>query len=80
MEMLPSWRKSEMTPPGSGQVDVAGGSLVRVICVGQSRGAIAAMYLAQMLGEVPENEVELFALLFDPVPGNLLITARLDIA
>ena len=38
------------------------------------------MYLAQMLGEVPENEVELFGLLFDPVPGNLPITARLDIA
>jgi hypothetical protein len=50
------------------------GLRVRLICLGLSRGAIAAMFLAQMVAEFSDVTVRLC--LFDPVPGNLINTAK----
>lgn len=46
--------------------------------LGLSRGGIAAMKLAQMLAMFDPELLCLNLCLFDPVPGNLLITATLD--
>jgi hypothetical protein len=47
---------------------------VRLNCIGLSRGAVAVMYLAQMVKDTPRLAVR--ACLFDPVPGNLICTSR----
>ena len=48
--------------------------LLLVNVVGLSRGGIAALYLAQVLGQ--DLRLRLNLCLFDPVPGNLLTSAR----
>ena len=44
--------------------------------VGLSRGGIAAIYLAQMVGHYSSGVLTVNLLLFDPVPGNLITTSR----
>ena len=46
--------------------------------LGLSRGGIAAMKLAQMLADIDPATLELNMCLFDPVPGNLLVSAAID--
>ena len=46
--------------------------------LGLSRGGMAAMKLAQMLATFDPDLLELNLCLFDPVPGNLLISGALD--
>jgi hypothetical protein len=56
------------------------GKKVRLNCYGHSRGGIAALMLAQMLGNFDEDLLEINLALIDPVPGNLIIsTKKLDI-
>ncbi|CAM9788674.1 unnamed protein product, partial [Ectocarpus fasciculatus] len=43
---------------------------------GLSRGGIAAIYLAQMVGLYSPSVLTVNLLLFDPVPGNLITTSR----
>ena len=45
-------------------------------CVGLSRGGIAVMYLIQLLAGMPADLLTMNTLLFDPVPGNLISTAK----
>ena len=54
---------------------------LHVSVLGQSRGAIGAIFLAQQLAaakDVATEDVALRMLLFDPVPGNLVCTARVE--
>ena len=56
-------------------------SVVFVNVVGQSRGAIGSIFLAQHLGaakDIPTKSLNLRMLLFDPVPGNLICTSILE--
>ena len=56
-------------------------SVVFVNVVGQSRGAIGSIFLAQQLGaakDIPTKSLNLRMLLFDPVPGNLICTSILE--
>src|SRR3990167_3477339 len=46
---------------------------------GHSRGAIACLLLAKMLGNFDKDLVEVNLTLMDPVPGNLLITSKIDL-
>jgi hypothetical protein len=55
------------------------GKRVKLNCYGHSRGAIAALMLAKMLGHFDEDFLEINLALLDPVPGNLIISAKLDI-
>mmetsp|Transcript_51978 Transcript_51978/g.113990 ORF Transcript_51978/g.113990 Transcript_51978/m.113990 type:complete len:337 (+) Transcript_51978:19-1029(+) len=49
---------------------------LRINALGLSRGGVAVILLAQMLPQdVPVSGLQLNALLFDPVPGNLVSTA-----
>jgi len=48
-------------------------------CFGLSRGGIACLMLAQMLSDIPKSQLEMNILLFDPVPGNLITSSKLDI-
>ena len=56
------------------------GAVVRCNGVGLSRGGIGMMFLASMLGRcahtLPTTSLTLNVLLFDPVPGNLVMTTR----
>jgi pimeloyl-ACP methyl ester carboxylesterase len=61
------------------------GRRLRVTVVGLSRGGVGALMLAKRIGELLENgfddpttrsRLTLSLLLFDPVPGNLICTAR----
>jgi len=52
---------------------------VRVNAVGLSRGGIACSYLAHAMADIPASRCELSLLLFDPVPGDLLTIAQLDL-
>mmetsp|Transcript_38842 Transcript_38842/g.93294 ORF Transcript_38842/g.93294 Transcript_38842/m.93294 type:complete len:337 (-) Transcript_38842:2-1012(-) len=50
---------------------------LRINAVGLSRGGVAVILLAQMLPQdQPVSQLQLNALLFDPVPGNLVWFAR----
>ena len=49
---------------------------VRLVCVGLSRGGCAALMLAQRLAGYDAERLSLCLLLFDPVPGNLVQSAR----
>jgi hypothetical protein len=49
---------------------------ITVNVVGLSRGGIASIYLAQMLGSYEPECVQTNLLLFDPVPGNLILSTR----
>jgi|GEM_PF-4713636 len=57
---------------------VAQGRKVVVNCYGHSRGAIAALLLAKELGSFDEQIVEINLALMDAVPGNFLVTSRID--
>lgn len=48
-------------------------------CYGHSRGGIAALMLAKMLGHYPVDLVEVNLAMLDPVPGNLITSSTLDI-
>jgi len=52
---------------------------VKLNCLGLSRGAVAIMLLVKMLAKIPKTQLEMNILLFDPVPGNMIITSTLDI-
>ena len=52
---------------------------LRVNAVGLSRGGVACLYLAQALADLHMSTCELSLLLFDPVPGDLLTVAQLDL-
>jgi len=52
---------------------------LKVNAVGLSRGGIACSYLAQVMSDIPASRCELSLLLFDPVPGDLLTVAQLDL-
>ncbi len=54
------------------------GIKVKVICYGASRGGIAALRLAQLLGAIDAHVLEVFLVLLDPVPGNYFLTTQLD--
>ncbi len=58
--------------------DKGDGGPVVLNVLGLSRGGMAAMKLAQMLATFDPDLLELNLCLFDPVPGNLLISASLD--
>ena len=48
-------------------------------CYGYSRGGATALMLAKMLGQYPIDMVEVNLVLLDPVPGNSIISAKLDL-
>jgi len=48
-------------------------------CMGLSRGGIAVIMLTKMLSHIPKKELEMNILLFDPVPGNLITSSKIDI-
>jgi hypothetical protein len=54
------------------------GKKVILNCYGHSRGAIAALLLAKMLGKLSVSQVEINLALLDPVPGNLPFTTKID--
>jgi hypothetical protein len=69
------------------QCNIVGDQVVKILAspgydslnlnlVGLSRGGVAAIYLAQMLGVYSLNVVKMNLLLFDPVPGNLILPSR----
>jgi len=59
---------------------ISAGVVVKINFVGLSRGGIGGCYLAQELHNYRRDQVVLNMLLFDPVPGNLVWMARLDLA
>jgi hypothetical protein len=54
------------------------GKKVKLNSYGHSRGGIGALLLTKMLGDFPEDILEINLALFDTVPGNLLITQKID--
>lgn len=54
------------------------GKRVKLNAYGHSRGAIACLLLAKMLGKFDRDIVEVNLALMDPVPGNLIITSTID--
>jgi hypothetical protein len=54
------------------------GKRIRLNAYGHSRGAIACLMLAKMLGHFDRDLIEVNLALMDPVPGNFLTTAALD--
>jgi hypothetical protein len=48
-------------------------------CFGLSRGGIAVLMLTQMLSHIPKSQLEMNILLFDPVPGNLITSSKVDL-
>lgn len=54
------------------------GKKVKLNCYGHSRGGVAALMLAKILGDFDEDILELNLALLDTVPGNLLTTRKLD--
>ena len=59
--------------------EIMQGHKVTLNVFGFSRGAIAALLLAKQLGEISRSLLEINLALLDPVPGNLITTAQLDI-
>lgn len=53
-----------------------GHSKIVLTAVGLSRGGIAVLFLAQLLGDINRELLQLNLLLFDPVPGNLISSSR----
>ena len=49
---------------------------VTVNCLGLSRGACGVMLLCKLIGKL--KRVRVNALLFDPVPGNLVLTGTIN--
>lgn len=58
---------------------LAEGLTVTLNFVGLSRGGIGGLYLAQELEDLDKSKVLVNMLLFDPVPGNLVWMARIDL-
>mmetsp|Transcript_60338 Transcript_60338/g.156736 ORF Transcript_60338/g.156736 Transcript_60338/m.156736 type:complete len:330 (-) Transcript_60338:140-1129(-) len=58
---------------------ISAGVFVKINFVGLSRGGIGGCYLAQELSDYSRDKVVLNMLLFDPVPGNLVWMARIDL-
>lgn len=54
------------------------GKAVRLNAYGHSRGAIACLMLAKMLGKFDPNLIQINLVLHDPVPGNLSTTPLVD--
>ncbi len=54
------------------------GKKVKLNCYGHSRGGIAALLLTKMLGDFDEDILEINLALLDTVPGNLLVTQKID--
>jgi len=54
------------------------GKRVRLIVYGYSRGAIAGLLLAMMVGKIDPDLLEVNLILVDPVSGNYLTTAAID--
>ena len=57
---------------------IKSGKKVKLNCLGSSRGGIAEMMLTKMLADIDKFHLETNLILFDPVPGNLLISKKLD--
>lgn len=55
------------------------GKRIIVNAYGHSRGGIACLMLAKMLGHYPLDMVEVNIAMLDPVPGNLITSAEMDI-
>ncbi len=58
--------------------EIAAGNEITLNVYGHSRGAIAALLLAQQLGSVDPDKLSINMALLDPVPGNLITTSTLD--
>lgn len=54
------------------------GKRVKLNAYGHSRGGIACLLLAKMLGKFDRDLVEVNLALMDPVPGNLVATSTID--
>lgn len=59
---------------------LSNGQNVTVNAYGHSRGGIACLLLAKMLGDYSSDLVTVNLVLMDPVPGNLIISSKLDFA
>lgn len=62
---------------------MSAGSRVSVVALGLSRGGMACLMLAQALSRLKRDHgdragIELRMILFDPVPGNSITSARMD--
>lgn len=58
--------------------EIEAGNEITLNVYGHSRGAIAALMLAQQLGSVDPKLLSINLALLDPVPGNLITTSTLD--
>jgi len=54
------------------------GYKVQLNCMGLSRGGMAILLLVKGFCHIPKIHLEMNTLLFDPVPGNLIISGKLD--
>eukprot|EP01125_Pyxidicula_operculata_P018828 TRINITY_DN6736_c0_g1_i2.p1 TRINITY_DN6736_c0_g1~~TRINITY_DN6736_c0_g1_i2.p1 ORF type:complete len:324 (+),score=5.05 TRINITY_DN6736_c0_g1_i2:935-1906(+) len=45
-------------------------------CLGLSRGGMAILMLAKMLGDYDQDKLRMNAIIFDPVPGNLIFSSN----
>lgn len=57
---------------------IKAGYKVKLNIIGLSRGGITGIRAAQQLGHIDPFHLETNLLLLDPVPGNLLLTSKLD--
>jgi len=55
------------------------GYKIKLNCFGLSRGGMAILILIKQLAHRTKTELEINSLLFDPVPGNLIISGKIDI-
>jgi len=55
------------------------GFKVTLNCLGLSRGGMATIMLTKMLATIPKIHLEMNILLFDPVPGNLILSGKVDL-
>jgi hypothetical protein len=58
---------------------VNSGCKVQLNCMGLSRGGMAIILLVKTLAHIPKIHLEMNILLFDPVPGNLIMSGKVDI-
>jgi len=55
------------------------GYKVQLNCMGLSRGGMAVLLLIKEFSKIPKIHLEMNTLLFDPVPGNLIISGKVDL-
>jgi hypothetical protein len=60
--------------------ELKNGNRIKLIAYGHSRGAIACLLLAKMLGKFDRDLVEVNLALMDPVSGNFVASSTLDVA